>query len=335
MAFRLDARVEHLVHVHLEQRGVHVRAGAVATFGDRAVPDRPVLGPARRRSPAARRGRQEQPPDPAPAVAVDPVQSAKEAGLRYVSDELPGIRRRKRGKGFGYVGPDGAPVRDEKPLARIRALAIPPAWTDVWICADPRGHIQATGLDAKGRKQYRYHPTWHAVRDETKFARMLQFARALPEIRAHAEADLKKPGFPREKVLAAVVLLLEKTLIRVGNEEYARENKSYGLTTLRNRHAKVEGATVRFKFRGKSGKEHLISLQDRRLAAIVRRVQEVAGQAVFQYVDEDGAEQGIDSSDVNEYVREVSGEDFTAKAFRNWAGTVLGTLALRTVDQAP
>ena len=238
---------------------------------------------------AAHGGPRAQPPELAPTVAVDPVQSARDAGLRYVSDELPGIRRRKRGKGFQYVGPDGAPVRDEDTLARIKALVIPPAWTDVWICADKRGHIQATGLDAKGRKQYRYHSKWHAVRDETKFARMLAFARVLPKIRAHAEADLKKSGFRREKVLAAIVLLLEKTLIRVGNEEYARENKSYGLTTLRNRHAKVEGATVRFKFRGKSGKEHLISLQDRRLAGIVRRLQDLPGQALFQYVDDDGA----------------------------------------------
>ena len=284
---------------------------------------------------AARGGSSEQPPDSAPAVTVDPVQSAKEAGLRYVSDELPGIRRRKRGKGFAYVGPDGAAIKDEVTLARIKALAIPPAWTDVWICADPRGHIQATGLDAKGRKQYRYHSKWHAVRDETKFARMLAFARALPKIRARAEADLKKAGFPRAKVLAAIVLLLEKTLIRIGNEEYARENKSYGLTTLRNRHAKVEGATVRFKFRGKSGKEHLISLRDRRLAAIVRRLQELPGQALFQYVDDDGEEQRIDSSDVNAYLRDVTGEDFTAKDFRTWAGTVLCTVALRTIEQAP
>ncbi len=284
---------------------------------------------------AVRGGTRARPPDPPPAVAVDPVEPAKEAGLRYVSDELPGIRRRKRGKGFQYVGPDGTPVRDDGTLARIKALVIPPAWTDVWICADPRGHIQATGLDAKGRKQYRYHSKWHAIRDETKFARMLAFARALPSIRAHAEADLRKPGFPREKVLAAVVLLLERTLIRVGNEEYARENKSYGLTTLRNRHAKVEGTTVRFKFRGKSGKEHLISLKDRRLAAIVRRLQELPGQALFQYVDDDGEEQRIDSSDVNAYLRDVSGEDFTAKDFRTWAGTVLCTVALRTIERAP
>ncbi len=284
---------------------------------------------------AARGGTRARIPEPAPVIAVDPVESAKEAGLRYVSDELPGIRRRKRGKGFQYIGVDGAPVRDEQTLARIKSLAIPPAWTDVWICSDPRGHIQATGLDAKGRKQYRYHAKWHAVRDETKFARMLAFARALPQIRARAEADLQRSGFPREKVLAAVVLLLEKTLIRVGNEEYARENKSYGLTTLRNRHAIVEGTSVRFKFRGKSGKEHLVSLRNRRLAAIIRRLQELPGQALFQYVDDDGEEQRIDSSDVNEYLREISGEDFTAKDFRTWAGTVLCTLALRTIDQAP
>ena len=294
-----------------------------------------VATAARRARGGGRGASPEPPPEPAPVVAVDPVESAKEAGLRYVSDELPGIRRRKRGKGFAYVGADGAPVRDEETLARIKALAIPPAWTDVWICASPRGHIQATGLDAKGRKQYRYHPKWHAVRDETKFARMQAFARALPTVRAHAEADLKKPGFPREKILAAIVLLLEKTLIRVGNEEYARENKSYGLTTLRNRHAIVEGATVRFKFRGKSGKEHLVALQDRRLAAIVRRLQELPGQALFQYVDDDGEEQRVDSSDVNEYLRAITGEDFTAKDFRTWAGTVLCTVALRTIERAP
>jgi DNA topoisomerase I len=285
---------------------------------------------------AARGGRRRgaPPPMPAPVVAVDPVQSAREAGLRYVSDEQPGIRRRKRGTGFGYVGPDGAPIRDGETLARIKALAIPPAWTEVWICPDPRGHIQATGLDAKGRKQYRYHARWHAVRDETKFARMLAFGRALPRIRERAEADLKRPGFPREKVLAAIVRLLEKTLIRVGNEEYARENKSYGLTTLRNRHARVEGGTVRFKFKGKSGKDHQITLRDRRLAGIVRRLQELPGQALFQYVDDEGVEQRIDSGDVNAYLRELTGEEFTAKDFRTWAGTVLCSVALREVERA-
>jgi DNA topoisomerase I len=266
------------------------------------------------------------------ASAPDPLESAREAGLRYVSDEKPGIRRRRSGNGFRYLRPDGTAVRDEPTLHRIRKLVIPPAWTDVWITTDPRGHIQATGRDARGRKQYRYHPRWRAVRDETKYERMLAFGAALPTIRARVDADLARPGLPREKVLATVVRLLEATLIRVGNEEYARENRSYGLTTLRNRHVGVNGTELRFEFRGKSGKQHRVSLRDRRLAQVIRRLQELPGQEVFQYVGEDGARHSIDSDDVNAYLREIAGQDFSAKDFRTWAGTVLCAVALREVE---
>jgi DNA topoisomerase-1 len=262
----------------------------------------------------------------------DPIESAREAGLHYVSDDRPGIRRRRAGKAFRYLRPDGSPVRDEPTLHRINGLVIPPAWTDVWITTDPRGHLQATGRDAKGRKQYRYHSRWRAVRDETKYERMLAFGAALPTIRARVDADLKRPGLPREKVLATVVRLLEATLIRVGNEEYARENRSYGLTTLRNRHLAVNGTELRFEFRGKSGKQHRVSLRDRRLAGVMRRLQELPGQEVFQYLDEDGARRTIDSEDVNDYLREIAGDDFSAKDFRTWAGTVLCAVALREVE---
>jgi DNA topoisomerase-1 len=264
----------------------------------------------------------------------DPVESAKSAGLRYVSDDRPGIRRRRSGTSFRYVHPDGTPVRDEPTLRRIRSLVIPPAWTDVWITTDPRGHLQATGRDAKGRKQYRYHPRWRAVRDETKYGRMIAFGRALPAIRARIDHDLRRPGLPREKVLATIVRLLETTLIRVGNEEYARENRSYGLTTLRSRHVDVHGSELRFSFRGKSGKEHHVALHDRRLARVMRRLQELPGQEVFQYVDDDGARVSIDSDDVNAYLREIAGEEFSAKDFRTWAGTVLCSVALRELDAA-
>jgi DNA topoisomerase-1 len=262
----------------------------------------------------------------------DPIDSAREAGLRYVSDDRPGIRRRRAGTAFRYLRPDGSPVRDEPTLRRIKGLAIPPAWTDVWIATDPRGHLQATGRDAKGRKQYRYHPRWRAVRDETKYERMLAFGAALPTIRARVEADLARPGLPREKVLATVVRLLEATLIRVGNEEYARENRSYGLTTLRNRHVAINGTELRFEFRGKSGKQHQVSVRDRRLAGVMRRLQELPGQEIFQYLDEDGARRTIDSEDVNGYLRETTGDDFSAKDFRTWAGTVLCAVALREVE---
>lgn len=267
-----------------------------------------------------------------PEVCKDPQLSAREAGLNYVSDASPGITRRRAGKSFSYRDPEGRIIHDEKTLARIRALAIPPAYREVWICPDPKGHIQATGIDDRGRKQYRYHPQWQAVRDENKFARMIAFARALPGIRERVAEDLKRTGFPREKVLAAVVQLLEKTAIRVGNEEYARENKSYGLTTMRNQHARVEGTHVRFHFRGKSGKWHDIDLQDRRLASIIKRLQDLPGQELFQYLDDEGRPQSVNSSDVNAYLKTISGEDFTAKDFRTWAGTVLASLALQEFE---
>jgi DNA topoisomerase-1 len=273
----------------------------------------------------------------APTAPVDPVASAEAAGLRYVSDAGPGIRRKRAGKHFSYVGPDDRPIRDPAELKRIKSLGIPPAYTDVWICPDPRGHLQATGRDAKGRKQYRYHQRWREVRDETKYGRMIAFGSALPAIRARTERDLELPGLPREKVLAGVVRLLETTLIRVGNEEYAKTNKSFGLTTMHDRHVTVEGATVRFHFRGKSGKTHSIMLNDRRLARIVKRCRDLPGYELFQYIDEQGQRQTIDSGDVNDYLREISGQNFTAKDFRTWAGTVLAAMALQefaTFDSA-
>jgi DNA topoisomerase-1 len=264
--------------------------------------------------------------------ALDPIASARVAGLRYVNDEtMPGIRRVGQGPRVRYVAPDGTPVRDSAELQRIRSLAIPPAWTNVWICPHVNGHLQATGRDARGRKQYRYHARWRQVRDEVKYGRLISFAQALPRIRARTDADLNRPGLPREKVLAAVVQLLEKTLIRVGNEEYARDNGSVGLTTMRDGHARIQGATVRFEFRGKSGIEHAIDLDDRRLARIVKACRDLPGYELFQYLDEHGTRQEIDSADVNAYLREISGEDFTAKDFRTWAGTVLAAQALAAV----
>ncbi|MBV8199675.1 MAG: DNA topoisomerase IB [Acidobacteria bacterium] len=262
------------------------------------------------------------------AVAADPVLSARLAGLRYVTDEGPGIRRRRQGTGFSYRGPDGQALRDRQQRRRIAALAIPPAWTEVWICPLVNGHLQATGRDARGRKQYRYHPDWRAVRDETKFGRMIAFGEALPRLRDRIAGDLALPGLPREKVLAAVVRLLETTLIRVGNQEYARENRSFGLTTLRSRHVAIAGATLRFRFRGKSGKEHNIAVADRRLARVVRACRELPGHELFQYVDESGERQVVDSEDVNAYLRAATGEDFSAKDFRTWGGTVLALSAL-------
>jgi DNA topoisomerase-1 len=270
----------------------------------------------------------------APPVAVDPAESAKQAGLRYVSDDSPGIRRVRSGSGFRYVGPDGKPVRDDETLARIRSLAVPPAWTDVWICPKDNGHLQATGRDARGRKQYRYHPRWREVRDGTKYDRMIAFGRALPTIRARTEKHLKLPGLPREKVLAAVVRLLELTHIRIGNDEYAKSNHSYGLTTLRDRHATIDGSTVRFSFRGKSGVRHAVELHDRRLAKIVRGSQELPGQELFQYVGDDGAVHDVGSADVNDYLREITGQEFTAKDFRTWAGTVLAACELSAQEKA-
>ena len=261
-------------------------------------------------------------------IALDPGEAADAAQLRYVSDSRPGIQRLRHGRAFRYAGLDGQAVHDLLTLRRIRSLAIPPAWTQVWICPVAHGHIQAVGRDARGRKQYRYHVRWRAVRDEAKFDRVLQFGRALPAIRERVGKDLERPGLPREKVLASVVRLLETSLIRVGNVEYARENGSYGLTTLRSRHVTVEGARVRFEFRGKGGKPHTVDVSDRRLAAVVRRCQDLPGHELFQYLDEDGQRQAIDSADVNAYLREIGGEEFTAKDFRTWGGTVLAACAL-------
>ena len=268
---------------------------------------------------------------PPPELISDPVESAQAAGLRYVSDIQPGIRRKRAGKGFTYVGPDGKTIHDAAELARIRSLAIPPAYTDVWICPSPNGHIQATGRDARGRKQYRYHPKWREVRDETKFGRMLAFSEGLPAIRERVERDLSLPGLPREKVLATVVRLLESTCIRVGNDEYAKSNRSFGLTTLQDRHVEISGSNLRFEFRGKSGKVHKVDLNDRRLARIVQRCQALPGEDLFQYVDDDGVRQTVGSGDVNDYIREISGQEFTAKDFRTWNGTLLAVAALKEV----
>jgi len=257
-------------------------------------------------------------------VAAEPPQVvAASAGLRYVSDRLPGIRRKRSGAGFTYVDASGKTIRDRKELERIRKLAIPPAWEDVWICPNPSGHLQATGRDARGRKQYRYHARWREVRDEAKYDRMPAFASALPLIRRRVARDLADPVMSLNKVVAAVVQLLERTLIRVGNEEYARSNRSFGLTTLESAHARISGSTVRFRFRGKSGKFHDIALSDARLARIVRRCQELPGRHLFQYIDDDGTVHDVGSADVNDYLRETTGQDFTAKDFRTWAGTVL------------
>ena len=264
----------------------------------------------------------------AAATIVGGKRSARGAGLRYVSDETPGISRRRAGTGFTYLTPRGHVIRDARTLGRIRSLVIPPAWTDVWICPDPLGHIQAIGRDARRRKQYRYHPRWTAVRDATKYARLEAFGRALSALRRQVARDLRQPPLSRERVLATVVSLLEKTLIRVGNDEYARANGSFGLTTLKNRHVQVRGARVRFKFRAKSGVLQTIELEDASLAKSVKRCQDLPGQELFQYVDSEGARQSVGSTDVNAYLRGVTGEDFTAKDFRTWAGTVMAAHAL-------
>jgi DNA topoisomerase I len=279
-------------------------------------------------------------PDPASEAIV----AARAAGLRHVDDARPGIRRRVIGRTirhgkrlvpkFAYLHPDGRPVGDAATEERIRKLAVPPAWTDVWICPDPNGHLQATGRDARGRKQYRYHPRWRQERDGTKYSRMIALGRALPGLRRRIAADLRLPGLPRPKVLATVVRLLETTFMRVGNEEYARSNKSFGLTTLEDRHVKLRPAEVRFHFRGKSGVMHDVSVHDRAVARIVRRCRDLPGQELFQYLAEDGSPATIDSADVNHYIRETTGHDFTAKDFRTWAGTVLAALALEEVDAA-
>lgn len=267
------------------------------------------------------------------AEIADPVASAKEAGLHYVSDDSPGYSRRLAGKEFHYFDFKGSEIRDCGELSRIKALVIPPAWRDVWICGRADGHLQATGRDARGRKQHRYHARWREARDETKFNRLITFAKLLPKIRKGVSQDLKVPGLPRKKVLAAIVKLLEVSLIRVGNEEYARDNKSYGLTTMKDRHARVRGGKIVFDFRGKSGKEHTIEVEDPRLAKIVKNCQDLPGQDLFQYIDEKGETQDVKSENVNEYLREMTGGEFTAKDFRTWAGTVLAAIALRELEK--
>jgi DNA topoisomerase I len=263
----------------------------------------------------------------------DAIESAKTAGLLYVSYRGKGIHRQRRGNGFVYINSAGHAVRDAHTLARIRSLVIPPAWQAVWICSDPRGHIQAVGRDKRGRKQYRYHPEWRKVRNESKYDRLIDFAKALPKIRRQVRRDMRKPGLPREKVLGALVQLLETTHIRVGNEEYAKTNHSYGLTTMRNQHVDVKGPVVHFDFRGKSGVEHAIDLRDRKLARIIKECQHLPGQELFQFVDEDGKRHSIGSEDVNAYLQLATEDNFTAKDFRTWAGTVLAAMALRDLGR--
>ena len=276
-----------------------------------------------------------------PDLHADPAASARAAGLRHVTDTKPGFTRKPKRAGakagnrsvaFNYYDADGRLVRDRAQVARIDALAIPPAYTDVWICPDPAGHLQATGRDARGRKQYRYHPDWRAIRDDNKYERMMAFAADLPGIRRRVDADLSRPGLPREKVLAAVVRLLETTLIRVGNDEYAKSNQSFGLTTMQDEHVKLGKKSIRFEFRGKSGVSHEIDLADARLARIVARCRDLPGQELFQYLGDDGAPRDVDSADVNAYLQEVAGRDYTAKDFRTWAGTVLASLALQEFE---
>jgi DNA topoisomerase-1 len=255
------------------------------------------------------------------------------AGLRHVSDEAPGITRRHRGSSFAFYDTDGKLIRDPTELRRIRSLAIPPAWKNVWICPRANGHLQATGSDAKGRKQYKYHSNWRAVRDEAKFEKLLSFAEALPKIRVQVDEDMRQRSLTRRKVLATVVRLLEVSLIRIGNQEYAKENKSFGLTTMRNRHVEVDGSSVRFQFRGKSGKRHVVELSDRRLATIVRKCQDLPGQQLFEYLAPTGEVAPISSEDVNDYLQTITGQPFTAKDFRTWAGTVLAAIALGKMEE--
>ena len=279
-----------------------------------------------------RPARRKKPVEPPQASLEDTAAAARAAGLRYVSDARPGIQRQKRGTGFRYLTADNEPVKDQETLRRIKSLVIPPAWRSVWISPYANGHLQATGRDARGRKQSRYHPRWREVRDETKYERMVSFADALPVIRKQVEHDLALPGLPREKVLATIVSLLETTLIRVGNESYARENKSYGLTTMRNRHVDISGADVTFTFQGKSRVQHTVNLHDRRLARIIGRCADLPGYELFQYQDSDGTRHAIDSADVNEYLHTITGEHYTAKDFRTWAGSVLACVLLHEFD---
>ncbi|RVT90558.1 DNA topoisomerase IB [Sphingomonas crocodyli] len=264
---------------------------------------------------------------------VDPRDAAESVGLRYVNDDEPGIRRRKVGKGWSYRDDSGTRIADKAVIARIASLGIPPAYRDVWICADEQGHIQATGRDAKGRKQYRYHARFREIRDGTKYEHMLDFARALPRIRERINADLARRGLPREKILATVVRLLETTMIRIGNADYAKQNKSYGLTTLNDRHVRIDGSELRFRFKGKSGKQWDLKISDRRVARIVKQSQDLPGQHLFQYLDDDGQRCEVSSGDVNQYLREISGSDITAKDFRTWTGTVLAALALAEFER--
>ncbi|KRB94021.1 DNA topoisomerase IB [Noviherbaspirillum sp. Root189] len=270
-------------------------------------------------------------------TASPPIQDtplvAKQIGLRYGADNVPGMTRRPYRDGFRYIDADGKAVTNEATLARIKSLAIPPAWTDVWICPWDNGHLQATGRDARKRKQYRYHPRWRNVRDEAKYERMISFGQALPGIRKEVDKALNLPGLPREKVLATIVYLLQATMMRIGNEEYARQNKSFGLTTLRDRHVRIDGSEVEFRFRGKSGVNHAIKVDDPRLARIVRKTRDLPGQELFQYIDDDGEPHTIGSSDVNDYLRSITGEDYTAKDFRTWSGTVLAALALQEYEK--
>lgn len=265
---------------------------------------------------------------------VPPDQSAREAGLRYVSDQQPGIRRQPWGRGFSYFLPTGDRLQDPDELERVKALPIPPSWQDVWICSDPRGHLLATGRDAKGRKQYRYHPQWRKVRNQTKFDRLIPFGYARPHLRAVVDRHLQEPQLSKDKILAVVVHLLESTLIRVGNEAYRQQNDSFGLTTLRDRHVDLSGSQVRFNFVGKSGVEHEVELSDRRLARAVKRCQELPGQELFQYVDEAGAVQSLDSADVNAYLQRITQADFTSKDFRTWAGTLCTATVLNELGPA-
>jgi DNA topoisomerase-1 len=267
-----------------------------------------------------------------PEITLNPLAAAKLAKLRHVSDDMPGITRQKARHGFDYRLPNGEFVREVDTLQRIRSLAIPPAWTAVWICPYANGHLQAVGRDKRGRKQYRYHPRWREVRDESKYGKMLIFSQVLPVVRERVEADLKRRGLPRERVLAAVVRLMEVTLFRIGNNEYAKANKSFGLTTLRDRHVEIDGSRIHLSFRGKAGIRHETDINDRRLARIIKACRDLPGYELFQYLDEEGHRHAIDSADVNEYLREISGEEITAKDFRTWAGTNLAALALQEFE---
>jgi DNA topoisomerase-1 len=266
-------------------------------------------------------------------IVAEAMDAAEGAGLRYVSDDRPGYTRKAKGDDFEWFDADGKPIRDEQRLLRLKRLAIPPAWTAVWICPAPNCHLQATGRDARRRKQYLYHERWREVRDENKYDRIISFGKALPKIRRRIARDSKLPGLPRNKVLATVVQLLERTFIRIGNEEYARENKSFGLTTMKDRHVEVKGAKLRFRFRGKSGREHDVDVTDRHIAKIISKLQDLPGQDLFQYVDDGGEIRDVTSQDVNEYLREITGEDFSAKDFRTWAGTVLTAIALNAQEK--